>query len=294
VPPPAATAPTTHAAATALGRSAPVAMMVTWISPSYASSMTAPKMMLQAGSARLVTTSETRLTSESVRSLPPVMLYTMPAGGGGVMQVGVVRVGVFGAGVAAAVTVVVEVVGGWVVALLAPVRRPRRAAPGLCAAAAAAGPTRGALDGALDERRRGGGGGGQLGAVGAAGHAHAQHGGAAVAHDGADLQGGGAGGAAVGCAALEEMWLGGRASQPTRRCQSLGSCAWLRGARACGTACPAARPRGAQGGGGQGGAAGGSGGQLRGGRGRSGARRAQRCAHVGKVDVDEARHGDDV
>mmetsp|Transcript_4682 Transcript_4682/g.11542 ORF Transcript_4682/g.11542 Transcript_4682/m.11542 type:complete len:245 (+) Transcript_4682:425-1159(+) len=56
----------------------PVAMMVTLMMPSYASSTTAPKMMLHEGSARLVTTSDTRLTSCRVRSLPPVMLYTMP------------------------------------------------------------------------------------------------------------------------------------------------------------------------------------------------------------------------
>ena len=37
-------------------------MMVTWISPSYWSSMTAPKMTLALGSAKLVTTSETLLT----------------------------------------------------------------------------------------------------------------------------------------------------------------------------------------------------------------------------------------
>jgi hypothetical protein len=40
--------------------------------------MTAPKMTLAEGSAREVTTSLTRFTSCSVRSLPPVMLYTMP------------------------------------------------------------------------------------------------------------------------------------------------------------------------------------------------------------------------
>ena len=57
---------------------APVAMMVTWISPSYSSSTTAPKMMLHEGSARPVTTSDTRFTSWSVRSFPPVMLYTIP------------------------------------------------------------------------------------------------------------------------------------------------------------------------------------------------------------------------
>lgn len=56
----------------------PVAMMVTCTSPSYWSSITAPKMTLALGSARDVTTSDTRLTSCSVRSLPPVMLYTMP------------------------------------------------------------------------------------------------------------------------------------------------------------------------------------------------------------------------
>mmetsp|Transcript_19843 Transcript_19843/g.32232 ORF Transcript_19843/g.32232 Transcript_19843/m.32232 type:complete len:423 (-) Transcript_19843:367-1635(-) len=56
----------------------PVAMMVTWISPLYLSSTTAPKMMLAVGSARLVTTSDTMLISCSVRSDPPVMLYTMP------------------------------------------------------------------------------------------------------------------------------------------------------------------------------------------------------------------------
>lgn len=37
----------------------PVAMMVTWTSPSYWSSMTAPKMTLAVGSAKLVTTSDT-------------------------------------------------------------------------------------------------------------------------------------------------------------------------------------------------------------------------------------------
>mmetsp|Transcript_30079 Transcript_30079/g.74622 ORF Transcript_30079/g.74622 Transcript_30079/m.74622 type:complete len:267 (+) Transcript_30079:63-863(+) len=56
----------------------PVAMMVTWISPLYFSSTTAPKMTLALGSARLVTTSETALTSCNVMSDPPVMLYTMP------------------------------------------------------------------------------------------------------------------------------------------------------------------------------------------------------------------------
>mmetsp|Transcript_9353 Transcript_9353/g.23905 ORF Transcript_9353/g.23905 Transcript_9353/m.23905 type:complete len:226 (-) Transcript_9353:614-1291(-) len=53
-------------------------MMVTLTSPSYFSSMQVPKMTLALGSAREVTTSETALTSESVRSLPPVILYTMP------------------------------------------------------------------------------------------------------------------------------------------------------------------------------------------------------------------------
>ena len=52
----------------------PVAMMVTCTSPSYLSSMTAPKMTFALGSARPVTTCDTVLTSCSVRSLPPVML----------------------------------------------------------------------------------------------------------------------------------------------------------------------------------------------------------------------------
>mmetsp|Transcript_33580 Transcript_33580/g.73286 ORF Transcript_33580/g.73286 Transcript_33580/m.73286 type:complete len:250 (+) Transcript_33580:452-1201(+) len=56
----------------------PVAMMVTCTSPSYASSITAPKMTLAAGSASPVTTSDTMFTSCRVRSLPPVMLYTSP------------------------------------------------------------------------------------------------------------------------------------------------------------------------------------------------------------------------
>mmetsp|Transcript_19139 Transcript_19139/g.32904 ORF Transcript_19139/g.32904 Transcript_19139/m.32904 type:complete len:312 (-) Transcript_19139:203-1138(-) len=53
-------------------------MRVTMILPSYFSSTTAPKMMLQLGSARPVTTSDTRLTSCKVRSFPPEMLNTMP------------------------------------------------------------------------------------------------------------------------------------------------------------------------------------------------------------------------
>ncbi len=43
-----------------------------------ASLTTAPKMMLQLGSAMLVTISLIVFTSDSVRLLPPVMLYTMP------------------------------------------------------------------------------------------------------------------------------------------------------------------------------------------------------------------------
>ena len=48
----------------------------------HLSSTTLPKMMLAAGSASDVTTSDTRLTSDRVRSRPPVMLYTMPGGWG--------------------------------------------------------------------------------------------------------------------------------------------------------------------------------------------------------------------
>mmetsp|Transcript_5472 Transcript_5472/g.16595 ORF Transcript_5472/g.16595 Transcript_5472/m.16595 type:complete len:252 (+) Transcript_5472:266-1021(+) len=53
-------------------------MMVTLTSPSYFSSMQVPKMTFAEGSAREVTTSDTAFTSERVRSLPPVMLYTIP------------------------------------------------------------------------------------------------------------------------------------------------------------------------------------------------------------------------
>mmetsp|Transcript_13636 Transcript_13636/g.57320 ORF Transcript_13636/g.57320 Transcript_13636/m.57320 type:complete len:252 (-) Transcript_13636:498-1253(-) len=53
-------------------------MIVTWISPLYFSSTTDPKMTFASGSARLVTTSETALISCNVRSVPPVMLNTIP------------------------------------------------------------------------------------------------------------------------------------------------------------------------------------------------------------------------
>mmetsp|Transcript_1861 Transcript_1861/g.7067 ORF Transcript_1861/g.7067 Transcript_1861/m.7067 type:complete len:220 (-) Transcript_1861:867-1526(-) len=56
----------------------PVAMMVTDIVPLYFSSTTEPKITFASGSANDVTTSETALISCNVRSVPPVMLNTIP------------------------------------------------------------------------------------------------------------------------------------------------------------------------------------------------------------------------
>jgi hypothetical protein len=60
----------------------PVAISVTLISSGgHSSSMTAPKMMLQEGSASDVTISDIVLTSERVMLLEPLMLYTTPVCG---------------------------------------------------------------------------------------------------------------------------------------------------------------------------------------------------------------------
>ena len=60
------------------GRSKPVAITVTRISSPSSSSMTAPKMMLEFASAAEWISSAASLTSNSPRSLPPVMLSRMP------------------------------------------------------------------------------------------------------------------------------------------------------------------------------------------------------------------------
>lgn len=140
--------------------------------------------------ARLVTISLTALTSASVRSLPPVMLYTMPAreqdrrmqGGGGL---GVER-GRQGKGG--------SLQGN--AACCLPGRNHCARGAGAAGRAAGAGgrpaastlppgaPTCGPLNALLDEGSAGGGHGRLLGAVLAAGHAHAQHGGAGIGHDG--------------------------------------------------------------------------------------------------------------
>src|SRR3989441_1216813 len=62
----------------AAGRSNPVAMTVTRISPCIAGSFTVPKMISASSPAASFTTSETCVTSPSVKSSPPVMLISTP------------------------------------------------------------------------------------------------------------------------------------------------------------------------------------------------------------------------
>src|SRR5213593_1066379 len=64
--------------ASAAGRSNPVAITVTRISPCIAGSFTVPKMISASSPAASFTTSEIWVTSPSVRSSPPVMLMSTP------------------------------------------------------------------------------------------------------------------------------------------------------------------------------------------------------------------------
>src|SRR6185437_2380757 len=66
------------ASAPAAGRSNPVAITVTRISPCIAGSLTVPKMISASSPAASFTTSEIWVTSPSVRSSPPVMLMRTP------------------------------------------------------------------------------------------------------------------------------------------------------------------------------------------------------------------------